>query len=254
MSALAGLLGKLGPKLAGLAEGASQGGGTSSTLIDWGKKLNDQGPSKFGSILQSAGGALESGQTIASRLGQGAGASSSPFSAAGGALSAAGGMMMSSGNPYAMVAGAVAKFAGTLLEGVDKIRNWGNQLHEANMQFAEFSGAMAAVQAQTEIQEFQLKRSQGDNRAESAAYLAGGKLDLDKAMAPLENLWAKIENYVGGTVLTLLSKLLIPLTLLGEVLGGGDSETADYTPGDELLEALKEEQNAAVARRPGRMR
>ena len=272
MSALAGILGKL-DKLAPMLSRASASGGAGPAslakglsssmadeltvrqrrgLIQRGKAIEDVGEiggRLRGAAQSSSGGFLGAGAGALRGVGEGA-------EMAGGAIGGAlgGPVGAAIGDAAGKVVSAQLKMAAALLELPDKIRAWGNQLHEANMQFAQFSSSMAQVQAQTEVREFYLKRSQGEARAASAAYLAKGKGEVDKTMAPLENLWAKIENYISGGVMRLLAKILDPLAQLANLLGAGGGGSGDDGDIHSLLVDVAREEVKVRARRPPGMR
>ena len=100
--------------------------------------------------------------------------------------------------------------------------------------------------------EFYLKRSQGENRAESAQYLAENKMALDKTMAPIENLWAKIENRIAGFSMGMLSRLLHHVSVIAGVLGGSSDVGDDE--GAALIEAAESGLDRIIRNRPDRMR
>lgn len=93
---------------------------------------------------------------------------------------------------------AVTDFADQVIKAADRLKMWSEQLHYANMRFAEFSGAMAAVQAEQEVRDIQLSVERGQRRAASARYLAEGKSTLERSTAPYEDFAANIRNTAGG--------------------------------------------------------
>lgn len=258
MSQLAAILGKLGPKLTGLLDAASKQKsiGLQGTLANFGGGSGLTGPRTTGqqnwmNASEALGNVREAGGSVRNFA-----TNSSPFQAAGGALGGAGDALLSSGNPYAMAGGAALKLAGELAQSVDRLKQWTDGLHNSNMQFAEFSASMSAVQAQAEVREYQLKREQGDRRAGSAEFLAERKGSFDKSIAPIENLWAKFQNIVGGSLLFLLEQILAPVTTIAEWL---DSATGGADGGDTLtmadvLNELGKSEQEARNRRPARLR
>jgi len=176
--------------------------------------------------------------------------------AASGLLQGAGSAAGMMGGPWGKAAEVGLKFTAALVESIDKLRNWGNQLHENNMQFAEYSASMARVQAASEVQEFYLKQSQGDRRAQSAEYLSESRADMNKAFAPLENLWAKVENYVSGSLMKAVTNLMLPVTVIAEFL---DSATSGDT-GDSIdasrwaYEVAQGDHERVIQSRPRNMR
>jgi hypothetical protein len=134
----------------------------------------------------------------------------------------------------------VTKFASGIMDAVDKLKTWTDQLHGANMQFAEFSASMARVQAESEVRTFQRMNEQGERRAASAQYLEEGRQNLSDQMAPIEDLWAKAQNYVGGALSQMTASILEPLSYIAKVLqkkdeeelSGGDTNLGEW--GDQL--------------------
>ena len=80
------------------------------------------------------------------------------------------------------------------MEAVGTLRKWTDSLNQANMKFAEFSGAMSAVQARQQVRDILLSQERGGRRAESAELLAQGKNSLDRGMAPFEDKWAELKG------------------------------------------------------------
>lgn len=273
--ALAKVLEKVGPKLGNIIANQARGG-IHSLVSGYGQSLQQstteppKGLDEAGRVawrqkqrqdrLQGISLQNQAPQLgeMAGQVGQIAG-QVNPFNkdtamgAAGGALRGIGSIAGMFG-PKGMMVEGVLKFTASLLESVDKVRNWGNQLHEANMRFAEVSGSMAQLQAVTETQAFYLQQSQGETRASSAAYLSAGKMEMDKVMAPIENLWAKVENYIGGTVMLALSAILKPLSQLAEWLGGGEADVSDQINASRWTAEMAREADEQVRNRPANMR
>lgn len=290
MSALAGLLGKIGPKLSGLVSGAQYGReghkGLAKLLQAAANRENDAGPSQHGQsfghladIVKNVGAAGDMLKKSTSKVDfGGALTADSPTKALAGGLRSIGnaggaigtGIGAAVGGPAGAAiggivgeaAGALPKFVASIVESVDKLREWSKELHSANMQFADFSASMARVQAETEVQEFYIKRQQGENRAGSAQYQARGMLQLEQTMAPLEDLWANIQNYMAGFGSRLANDLLTGFTVGGLnlsqwsqfmnwLMGGSTAEgvdAAEFTY--ELGKAAQESRD----RRPPEMR
>lgn len=99
--------------------------------------------------------------------------------------------------PGGQIFAGAMKFVEILVGSVDKVRKWVDNIHQSNMQFAEFSGSMAAVSAEQRAREIELKRGQGEMRSQSAQELADAKNDLDKTMAPIEDAVAILKNQIG---------------------------------------------------------
>lgn len=167
-----------------------------SSLFDRFESLMDQinSPSLAVSRGQQRGGFFGSLQETAGRIGQAVESHSETQSIGNvlGAGAAAASAIPGAGMPVA----AALKFGETLFSSIGKIREWSNNLHNANMEFAEMSGAMAKVQAEQEVRDLRLQKEKGDARAESARDLAEAKSRLDRSLAPLENGIANIKNKV----------------------------------------------------------
>lgn len=150
----------------------------------------------------------------------------------------------------------IAKFVADVVEAGQKVREWGKNLQETNLQFAEMSGSMAQLQAEVDVATFIRQREQGERRSDSARFLSGGSQRLENAVAPLEDLWAIVENFVVGVMLNGFSailektgipeaaKWLISLTGAGD---GGDGNMQGW------LENIAKEEEAARKRRPREM-
>ena len=136
-----------------------------------------------------------------------------------GGLGGAANLLSGAGSLVGMIPGvgqvgeAFLKLGSTVLESIDRMQKWSNQLHEANMQFAEFSGAMATVQAEQMVRDIELSQKRGDRRAESAEYLAESKSQLDRRAAKVEDFVGNINNYIVGTLDKALVKIIDVLTL-----------------------------------------
>jgi hypothetical protein len=94
----------------------------------------------------------------------------------------------------------VMKFGTVIFDSLEKLRTWTRQLHEGNMQFAEFSASMAVVQGQAQLRELELRRAQGDARAESAERLSANRAEMNQQLAPFENAWANAKNELGAII------------------------------------------------------
>jgi hypothetical protein len=93
-------------------------------------------------------------------------------------------------------------------ESLERLRRWNEQLYQANTQFAEFSGGMAAVQAEQEVRDIRLSQYRGDTQAGSARIQAEGMASLNQTLAPFESGWANIKNEVTGAFTQGLSNVL----------------------------------------------
>jgi hypothetical protein len=71
-------------------------------------------------------------------------------------------------------------------------------IYQANAQFAEFSGAMAAVSAQQTVRDIEIGQTRGNRQAESAGYLAESKSDLSRALIPFQGMWNDLQSGLFG--------------------------------------------------------
>lgn len=157
-----------------------------------------------------------------------------------------------------MPGGAMLRLPGVLVESIDKLREWNNSLHSANMQFADFSASMAGVEAEQQTRDMQLKRQQGDNRASSARDLAEAKSRLDRQLAPVEDAWAKLQNVVSSWATTAVSNA-IKIGSFGMLDGSGGGTGSGGVIGNdfhanEWMMALGEDERETRERRPERLR
>lgn len=158
---------------------------------------------------------------------------------------------------FAKPFGKAGEFTGAVIESVDKLRKWGDTLAETNMKFAEFSGAMAQVQAQTEVNRLNLQREQGDRRAATARELETSRNRLNKAMAPMEDYWNNFRNRVGALVNNAMANAAEKVNEFGKKIGlwGGDEKPGVVTTNKDWLEArMDKREQETIQRRPARMR
>ncbi len=107
----------------------------------------------------------------------------------------------------------VTKFGQQLFKSLDRLKKWTDSLHQANMQFAEFSGEMRAVQVERQAQEMWLGKQAGDARAESAKMLSDEKMRWAAKTQPIENFLANVGNYIGFGLEKLKNEALDVATL-----------------------------------------
>lgn len=124
---------------------------------------------------------------------------------------------------------APIKFIAAIGEGVEKLRDWNDKLHEANMKFAEFSASMARVQAEQQMRDIQLSQERGERRAESAQRLAEARHRLNRNLAPIEDAFANLKNNLTADLLGPLNRLIE--RLLGESGEVGEGFTLNETMG-----------------------
>lgn len=98
------------------------------------------------------------------------------------------------------------------------LRQFTDHLIKANLQFSEFSGAMAAVSAQVEIQDMFLSMQKGEARAGATSNLAAAQFRTEQNLAPFENAWSNIRS----DVMTSFNDLF------NDVFGSFISHVGDY--------------------------
>lgn len=138
---------------------------------------------------------------------------------ASGASRAAGGIGIAIGAAVGGPAGAavgavsaiVGKFGEVLGDSVEGLRKWSDELNKANLVFAEFSPAMARVQAEQERRAVILGRERGERRAVSARYLSESIGKFNRAIAPYEDMVARLQNILAGLIVRGMTAGLVPL-------------------------------------------
>jgi hypothetical protein len=103
---------------------------------------------------------------------------------------------------------ALLKFGSIALKAGDALQKWNRGIFNANMQFAQFSPAMAGVGARQMMRDIQLSRERGQRRAESAEYQAEGMSRFEKSWSRIEDVIAKGWNYASGAISNLAAGLL----------------------------------------------
>lgn len=110
--------------------------------------------------------------------------------------------------PGGKAAQALALVAEAGLLGAGAMKSFGDKVHKANMQFAEFSPRMARVEAEQEMRDIRLSRDRGQRRAAVARGVAESKSSLERVTAELvDPVWdfgGRVAdagmNYVAGLV------------------------------------------------------
>ena len=172
-------------------------------------------------------------------------------SGVGGAMSDIGGKLMTTGNPYAIAAGAVLKLGGVALQTVGKVKEWGDHLHEQNRMFSQFSASMAAVMAQDDARRILLEKEQGDRRSASARELSDARYRLDKSLAPIEDAFANLKNNVVAKLSDVVAGVIEKLAKLIPGLEGDSKAGQMEVDWNRSIRAMEDE---IVQRRPARMR
>ena len=102
----------------------------------------------------------------------------------------------------------VMAFGRQVMEAVGALREWNSTLTENNLKFSEFSASMARVQAVQEVNEIRLSRERGDRRAETAEILVESTNQLDRKLAPIEDMWANVGNLIAAAVTGSLARVI----------------------------------------------
>ena len=154
----------------------------------------------------------------------------------GGGIGAAGDMMKGAGTLAGMIPviggpiEALGKFGDVAFKAVDRLQKWSEQLHQSNMQFAEFSAGMAQVEAEQRSRDIDLSRRRGDRRAGTAGELAEAKSGLAESTSKWGDAVGNIGNKIGAFVLDkavnpLLKKLDFIADSINEAFGGEEKVT-----------------------------
>lgn len=211
-------------------------------------QLQSRMSGKGGAAVRAGGAAMQAFNALKGTAGAGGGG-------VGGLVGGLADKALTSGNPYAMAAGAVVKLGMAAVEGVQKLRNWNNELHEQNRAFAEYSASMAGVMAEDDARQMQLKREQGERRAGSAKELAEAKSRLDRQLAPIEDFFGNMKNKFAAGMSNILSGALEKLGIGGDTdeapkdIGGLESMAAN-----DWMAQIDSEYKLIYDRRPARMR
>ena len=190
-------------------EGGGKGGGgksmAASLLDSLDLAIND--PKGLDRKGQSKGGFFGRAQSAA---GQAIGAMQDPSE-----LRGIGGMMGAAGTALGGIPGVgpviegFGKLGKVLMEALDRLNKWSDQLTKANLQFAEFSGAMSLVAARAQVREFELGAERGGRRSDTAERLSQAQNRLNRVTAPVEDRWA---NFKGEVAIKLLETCADVLT------------------------------------------
>lgn len=128
-----------------------------------------------------------------------------------------------------LVAKPLAHFGEWISKSAEKAQDFAERLHDANMEFSRFSGAMARVNAEQQARDILLSQKRGENLASSAAYNAEGKSELSGQMARIQDPFTRIRNYLSGAETRFLAKLTIPLAKIGDKV----NDILDYLEGSD---------------------
>ena len=170
-----------------------------SGMVERGEEVQERGKymrangERGGALTEFGGRASQAGGHMIKGVGEGTTAGLAKGAL--GAVGALGGMIP--------VVGPVIKGLTTigsgLIEAAQKLNKWSDNIHESNMKFAEFSGAMSTVQSESQIREIKMNKIVGDATAESARELAEAKDRSRKAGLAWEVRGQKINNWLAKT-------------------------------------------------------
>lgn len=161
-----------------------------------------------------------------------------------GVSQAVGGMASKMGNaagigssiagPIGAVMGPVAAFGAEMAKLPWKIKEFAEGLHQANRQFAQYSGPMAAVFAQSDIQDMLRKMKQGDALASSAEGLSNARGRLLDQLAPIETQAQRFQNRLGESITNAMATFM-EKSGFGEQLEEIGKQFNDFLFGEEEM-------------------
>lgn len=135
--------------------------------------------------------------------------------------------------------GTVAALAGLTKGAIDTVKsvdNWTKTMHGANMQFAQFSGAMAAVQAGQQSRDIITQQARGNQLAPGAEEFAQAKTRWDRGFGgSVLAGWQNFQNKVGSKALDAGN------SVLENVLGTKDVEKSQRKLHEKLRKRILEE-------------
>jgi hypothetical protein len=142
------------------------------------------------------------------------------------------------------------KFVRGLGDATTAVREWVKGIHDANMRFADFSGGMANVKAQQEVRQFELDRTRGDRRADSADALARSMHQMNVQFAKIEDRFGVVFNEAGAKLADIAEGVL---SIVNKMIGEEAEKPGD---GDNLIDSFNQIENRAIEEfgRPVRMR
>lgn len=97
-------------------------------------------------------------------------------------------------HPAGKAVAVIAKFGEALFKSVERLRDWNDRLHQADMRFAYVSASMARVQAEHEIRQIQLDQERGERRADTARSRTEASDRLNRTLARYEDMQANFQN------------------------------------------------------------
>lgn len=148
----------------------------------------------------------------------------------------------------------LGKLGETAAEASDRLREWAKGMHDANMQFAEFSAVMTEVQVEQRVRNIELSQQRGERRAASAKTLAEGRSRLESSVAPWEDLWARIKGEFTGQVLSYLGmavELIAKIPGVGGLINPPETGAGDRM--DKQVEWISRAVSAELDKRPKRL-
>ncbi len=188
--------------LTGRGKGASPETQGAASLGNWLQQMfpNDKTLGSAWRHLGGSGGVGKLGSAAsgaAGHMGKMLDADSTAMGATSSAFGAAGSLAGAIPGPWGRVIGGLAKLGEVLTGAIDKLRIWGDKLHEGNMRFAEFSAAMTSVQVGQEVRDIEYSRERGEVRAHHAERLAEEKSRFRETFKHDEDAWKWMKDATG---------------------------------------------------------
>lgn len=227
-----GLAERFGGRLVGRAEqsvGRLMGGEAGGLVGQGGGRLLS---GLLGGGEAGAGAGLLSGAGASGAAAGEAGALAGAAGGAGGAVAAAAGPVGVAVAGIVMAADAAKKFHDAVVEGA-------KAQQDANFRLAEFSAAMAGVQAVAEVNRVYREMEVGDRTAESAARLQDSLDAYEDSLTEINVLVADVKNWLFSEGVDLLTAVIKPI---GQLVEGVNALRRRFgAGGDEVREDSDEQ-------------
>lgn len=142
------------------------------------------------------------------------------------------------------------KLGKVVSDSVDKLRVWNEELYKSNTQFAQFSAAMAGVEARQTARDILYSKDRGDARAASAEAQAKSKHEWNQRMAPIEDFAAASSNWISTAFNKIRTTMwdTSPMGALINYLGGlgttKDTELKDTAENIRYIEKMQKNYGA----------
>lgn len=133
------------------------------------------------------------------------------------AIGQLGGMIPGIGTAIA----AVSKFGSGLLDSVDIIKKWGDNLIQGNAAFAQFSSSMTSAMMEKQFRDIVRSSQQGERRSESTRRAVESQANLQDELAPLQDAW---NNGMQDLMTGLRDGLFTPIAKILRIAAGYEKE------------------------------